>query len=276
MRCGQRIPEVRDHMEVILSDHLGGITDRGLRHVRNDDAVAMLSSTQSGRSLSVLVVCDGVSSAHEPDRAAAAAARTAAHTLLRLTVSGGEAAAEQAMVEAIREADATVCAQPFARGSVLDPPATTIVAAVVDGKQITVGWVGDSRAYWVSDDEAEMLTRDHSWLNEVVDSGALSEAEALRSPYAHAITQCLGAIDRGYRGVPLDPPVRIFDVQGSGFLVLCSDGLWNYAPDPQRIAAMVRSLGERAPARDVAETLVNFALAQGGGDNVTVAVAILP
>jgi serine/threonine protein phosphatase PrpC len=257
------------------SARLGGITDRGFRHTRNDDAIVVLQGTQPNRPLSVLVVCDGVSSAHDSDRAAAAAARTAAHTLLRVTSGGNDQAATDSMVEAIREADATVCAQPHARGSLLDPPATTIVAAVVEGNQITVGWVGDSRAYWVSDGQASLLTHDHSWLNEVVDSGALSEAEALQSPYAHAITQCLGAIDRGYRGVPLDPPVQVFDAQESGYLILCSDGLWNYAPDSERIASLVRAAGAGVTARDVAETLVNFALGQGGGDNVTVAVAYL-
>jgi PPM family protein phosphatase len=276
LRCGRRIAEARDHLEIALSEHLGGITDRGFRHVRNEDAVVLLTSPESQPVRSILVVCDGVSSAHEPDRAAAAAARTTSHALLRLTSGRDQADTPEAMVEAIREADATVCAQPYQRGPLLDPPATTIVAAMVEQNQITVGWVGDSRAYWISEREAILLTRDHSWLNEVVDSGALSEAEAQQSPYAHAITQCLGAIDRGHRGVPLDPSLQTFQAPGSGYLILCTDGLWNYAPEPEQIASLVRTAGTGTTAREVAETLVNYALTRGGGDNVTVAVAYLP
>src|SRR5262249_45385880 len=111
----------------------------------------------------------------------------------------------------------------------------------------------------------------HSWVNETVDRGEMSEEEALRQPLAHALTRCLGPLEVGERLELVEPGIRQRDLPGPGLIILCSDGLWNYYPGGEDIATLVRQAGAVSP-QALSELLVNHALARGGQDNVSVAV----
>ncbi|MFF0378027.1 PP2C family protein-serine/threonine phosphatase [Actinoplanes missouriensis] len=146
-------------------------------------------------------------------------------------------------------------------------PACTIVAAAVRGPHVGFGWVGDSRAYWLNaDGPAEQLTEDDSWAAHMVKLGA-DPIEAMDDPRAHAITAWLGA-DAG----PIMPRVGAFTATHDGLLVLCSDGLWNYLPDPEAFAATVRDCAAGRSLLEAARALVSFANRAGGADNITVAL----
>ncbi|HVW85078.1 MAG TPA: hypothetical protein VHB50_10380, partial [Bryobacteraceae bacterium] len=136
--------------------------------------------------------------------------------------------------------------------------------------RIRIAWLGDSRAYWIGPDDAKQLTHDHSWVHEVVAAGELTAEEANDSKNAHAITRWLGA------DAPEDasPSIAEFEAPGPGFLLLCTDGLWNYAPGTEALADLARSSGSDAIA--IARTLVSFANRSGGHDNITAAVFIWP
>src|SRR5262249_57874387 len=85
--CGRRVRSGRDHQEVDLGI-VAGVTDRGLRHHRNEDAMALATATTAAGPAVVAVVCDGVSSSAHPDEASLAAARAAAGVLLAAVRSG--------------------------------------------------------------------------------------------------------------------------------------------------------------------------------------------
>ena len=147
-----------------------------------------------------------------------------------------------------------------------DGPSCTLVAAVVDTATaaVTVGWVGDSRAYWLADgDAARLLTADHSWAAEMVAAGILDAGAAMRDPRAHAITRWLG-------GPAPKPGVATLSPTGPGVLLLCTDGLWNYVPEAADLAALALPVATRDGPRAAAEALTAHALAAGGRDNVTV------
>jgi serine/threonine protein phosphatase PrpC len=134
---------------------------------------------------------------------------------------------------------------------------------------VSLGWVGDSRAYLIGPESAQQCTLDHSWLNEVADAGNMSLADSLSSPLAHALTRSLGGpIDSSDEPSQLD-----FELpSGPSYLVLCSDGLWNYLPDAGSLAVLIRGQPAEADALARARALVRFALERGGHDNVTAAV----
>ena len=113
------------------------------------------------------------------------------------------------------------------------------------------------------------LTSDHSWLAEVVASGEMNAIEAEKSPQAHAITRWLGAD----AALPIDLSVLTFRFPRSGTLLLCSDGLWNYAQISEEIAALVAGAeAVNCSALSVSRSLVEFALSKGGHDNITAIV----
>ncbi len=262
--CGARLappdPPATDGYAETAGPGLAGQTDPGLRHADNQDAFALSGPAQGGDG-TVVVLCDGVSNSQTPGPAAAAAARTA-HAVLS---SGGN------MRDAILAAHDAVCALPFDRQSRVDPPATTIVAARLASGQATIGWLGDSRAYALGAGGGRLLTRDHSWLVAVTDRGEMTEAAALRDPRAHALLHCLGTSDFTTAS-PCPEPGIITVPATSGWLLLCSDGLWNYA---QTAPALMQaaSQGLHGEAADLCARLVAFARTGGGHDNIT-AVAV--
>jgi serine/threonine protein phosphatase PrpC len=264
--CGARRPDPRDRVEIVLPA-LAGISDRGLRHLHNEDALALRTVTRAGRDpVRIAVVCDGVSSAPRPDLASLAAADTAVATLADLLDGDGEDAAVALDAAARSAAAAVVDVQETAqlpRASAC----TFVAAAVVDGT-VTIAWVGDSRAYWLPAGEEPgcLLTLDDSWIVHTVLAGGMTAERAARDPRAHAITAWLGA-----DATSLEVHLTALRPRAPGTLVLCTDGLWNDHPSPTSLAAALTT----DPAADplgAARELVSAALARGGRDNITVAV----
>jgi serine/threonine protein phosphatase PrpC len=275
--CGHAQPRPRDHQEQEL-EGVAAVSDRGLRHHRNEDAFALsATSLPDGTPAVVAVVCDGVSSAYRPDDASAAAATTANESLLDALEHG--AAPEDAMRDALLTAAQAVTDLADEDGGAggggphHNSPACTCVSAITSGKTFTVGWIGDSRAYWIPDDRSALaarLTEDDSWAARMVAMRLMTEAEAYADDRAHAITGWLGA-----DAVELDPHTASFEPDGPGVVVVCTDGLWNYAESAAELASAVPE-DARARPLHCAQALVGMALDGGGHDNITVAVMPFP
>ncbi|MEV6260425.1 PP2C family serine/threonine-protein phosphatase [Streptomyces sp. NPDC051784] len=275
--CGHAQPRERDHMEQELGS-VAAVSDRGLRHHRNEDSFAVSSTAlPDGSPAVVAIVCDGVSSASRPDEASAAAAGAANEALLESLPRGTHP--QQAMHDAILAASEAVNALAQEQGKALEhdqhrqenAPACTLVGAIAAGGLLVVGWVGDSRAYWVPEDRSQppaRLTEDDSWAAQMVAAGLMSEAEAYADERAHAITGWLGA-----DAYELEPHTASFKPDRPGLVVVCTDGLWNYAEAAGEMAAVVPPDAHRRPLHG-AQVLVGHALDGGGHDNVT--VALLP
>jgi serine/threonine protein phosphatase PrpC len=267
-QCGRAQPAGRDRMEFDLGA-VAGVGDRGKHRARNEDSMAF-ALLDTPRSVAA-VVCDGVASTERADQASQAAADTALDVLAGALLNG--ATPRTALVDSVDAAmtQVTKLAEREPPGSA---PSCTFVAAIVGDGTVTVGWVGDSRAYWLSgrpdDQGGARLTDDDSWAGQIVASGVLSEAEAEEHPNAHVITAWLGA-----DATDLDPHVRTFTPDGAGVVLVCSDGLWNYLPDAAELA---RELTADAAAEPLAaaRSLTRFALDAGGRDNVTVVVVPFP
>ncbi|MFC1399971.1 MULTISPECIES: PP2C family serine/threonine-protein phosphatase [Streptacidiphilus] len=266
--CGRAQPRPRDHQERALAG-VTGVSDRGHRHHRNEDAFAVAATSRPGGSPAVVaVVCDGVSSATRPDEASQAAADTASEYLLEALESGADP--KPAMHAAIMAAAQRV--EELANEGPLEPsrnsPACTIVSAIAADGEVTVGWVGDSRAYWFPDERAgsERLTVDDSWAARMVEAGLMEEAEAYADARAHAITGWLGA-----DAVEVEPHTTVFAPPSAGVVLICTDGLWNYWESAADLGAVVPADARTRPL-EAAQELVRFACERGGHDNITVAV----
>lgn len=256
-QCGEAAKNERDHWSEQPLPWVGGVCDRGIRHTKNEDAMALAATD----SFAVLVVCDGVSTAPNSDVASLAAARAARDLLhvRRGTMAEAGAAANEAIIAAVSHL-----------GTSSEPPSCTFVAATVErsvngGAVIECGWVGDSRGYWFPDaGEPVQLSIDDSWMQEMLAIGS-DPAEIERSPHAHAITRWLGPDSEN-----TEPRTASLHVTEPGWLLLCSDGVWNYAPQTTDLRHHVPT-GPADPVQ-VAEQLVAWANECGGQDNITAAL----
>lgn len=271
--CGSKAPSERDHFTENPAPWVGGACDRGVRHTRNEDALALAADAEP-RSRAVVVVCDGVSSSKDSDVASLAGAR-AARDLLAAERPAGMGVPESRAAAVSALLTRAVAAANDAVVQHTDPASTnaascTFVGAVVEGEQAFVASIGDSRAYWVGDDgSAAVLTTDDSLAQEDIAAG-IPRAEAESGPNSHTITRWLGR-DAG----DIVPETTVFRFPGDGWLLACSDGLWNYASDPigmERVVAGCRAGLEVVAPVPLAEALVAWANGQGGADNVTVAL----
>ncbi len=262
--CGMKQPAARDHSE-LEEEGVAAVSDRGRRHHRNEDAFAVHVDVDGpgGGGRVVAVVCDGVSTTVNPDLASQAAADAALAALAGSRDLVAAAAAAQAAVEGVEGV-----AQPPDLGW----PSCTLLAGVADGGGVDLATLGDCRTFWLpADGPPEVLTQDDSWAADQVGAGAMTTEEAYASPLAHTITRWLGHdADPSWR-----PRLAHFDPPGPGRLVLCSDGLWNYAPTGADVAAAAGPAAGLEPLA-LARRLVDFANQAGGHDNITVVVVDLP
>ena len=262
--CGRKVPSGRDHSELDLA-LLAGVTDRGLRHARNEDAMALATADVPGGPVAIAVVCDGVSTSPRPDEASLAAAQASVRVLLTSARRGDDPAeASRAAVDSAHRA-LTRMSSPG------DAPSATYISAVIAGDAVTVCWLGDSRAYWLSTGpDTVRLSTDDSLAEELVARGTMNEAQALASPQAHVITRWLGA-----DLAEPEPHVVRFEPPGPGVLLVCSDGLWNYRPEAAGLAELALPAALTDPLGAAAE-LVKFAIDAGGMDNITAVLAPFP
>jgi len=223
------------------------VTDTGRRRLRNEDAFVCEPP--------LFAVTDGMGGARAGEIAAELAATA-------LEEGAGQTHGTDALVALVEEANRRIWQR-----SVEDPRTTGMGAvatvALVDAGAgtVAIGHVGDSRGYLLRDGAIEQLTRDHSLVAELVESGVLTPEEAEHHPQRSAITRALGT----------EPEVEVdaFTVDGrpGDVFLLCSDGLSAMIAD-DTLAATIEA--EKRDLERAADALVAAANARGGEDNITV------
>jgi protein phosphatase len=170
-----------------------------------------------------------------------------------------------AVEDALQDAATKINEQIFREANSGDPATekmgSTVVLALVSGSQVRVAHAGDSRAYLFRNGQLRRLTKDHSAVQRMIDHNMLTEAEARDHPDASVILRAFG--QKPEIELEISPPLTLQNGDG---LLLCSDGLCGYVDD----AEIVRTIGDYEDPQQVADALVELALAAGGEDNVTV------
>lgn len=262
MTIDQPIPSERSHFTRSPAPWIAGTSHVGQKHRTNQDAMYLAARDQPQRS-AVLAVSDGVSTALGSEVASLVATEAAAESL------------KQGLADSVPTNAAFAQAFEAAHLAVLnakhtdEPSACTLILALVEPGNITVGNVGDSRAYWLGDDgSAQLLSTDDSMAQARIMLG-MSREEAEQSKQAHSITKWLG---RDASNVT--PSLVTHQPRTNGWVLLCSDGLWNYASSAEEMSGLVSETIKRHGAPElVTESLVQWANDQGGRDNITAALA---
>ena len=143
----------------------------------------------------------------------------------------------------------------------------TVVAIWINDQRLSVAHVGDSRAYLIAHgSQIEALTRDHSLVNRLVELGQITTDEAAVHPQRNVLYRALG------QGEPFDPDVNSIQMPESGYLLLCSDGLWSVVSESD----LQRLVKESGSPEEACHRMVEAANAAGGPDNISAILIRLP
>ncbi|HXA46980.1 MAG TPA: PP2C family serine/threonine-protein phosphatase, partial [Burkholderiaceae bacterium] len=260
--CDSPVKQPYQNLGAIKLDYatnLALVSDRGRHHAINQDS-GIVGRGPSGAM--VLVVADGVSSSDKAEVASATAVAAAYREMIK---APDDEQGHEVVRRAVAMAHAAVMAIPHTRVR-LEEPETTIVAALVRGHLATIAWVGDSRAYTVGNKYARLITRDDSWLADAIEGGRMTLSEALADRRSHFITQCLGMLRDQIR-----IHVRTVVLEPDTWLLVCTDGLWNYFDQPSDMTEAVNDAAPDADAFELCQHLVRLANLAGGHDNITAA-----
>lgn len=247
-----------------------GQTDRGLRRAKNEDDLALVDldtgqgiEPPSAQSIAVngrgvlLAVCDGVGGRRAGEVASALAIQSLPEELDAL---GSNCARSEIFRTAVENVSRRVW-QESRLDPVLEGMTTTLTAALICRGRAVIAHVGDSRAYVLRGGVMRQITRDHSYVAEMVASGALTREEAEKSPYRNVILQAVGQ-KKG-----LEVALDAVELVPGDTLLLCTDGLSEKVPPPE----MARLL-QSGSLREACEALVALANERGGEDNITVLI----
>jgi serine/threonine protein phosphatase PrpC len=241
----------------------------GKQREHNEDSVVAITATVAGNTAGIpfglYVVADGMGGHQFGEVASNAASRILAGEIMRkfhsflfsVPTQQPDDPLQEMMETAFQDAHRIV--QHEAPGS-----GTTLTAALVVGQQITIGHVGDSRAYAVYPaGRVEQLTHDHSLVKRLEELGHLNKEEAANFPHRNVLIRALG------QGETLETDVFTVPFPRNGYLMLCSDGLWGVVTDQE----ILRSISNASTLQRACQNMVDAANTAGGPDNITVVLA---
>jgi serine/threonine protein phosphatase PrpC len=243
----------------------------GKQREHNEDSVLAITSTLAGKSVNVpfglYIVADGMGGHQFGEVASNAAVRVIAGQIIRkfhsylfaLPTQPPQDSLQEIMDSAIKEAHRVI--QRDAPGS-----GTTVTAALVLGQQLTIGHVGDSRAYAIHPaGRIEQLTHDHSLVQRLEELGHLNKEEAASFPHRNVLIRALG------QGDNLEVDIFTIPFPHNGSLMLCTDGLWGVIHEED----IRRALTDPSNLPRACQNLVSAANTSGGPDNISVVLVQL-
>ena len=236
----------------------------GKQRDHNEDCLFSFTATIGGEShnspLGLFIVADGMGGHQFGEVASRTAVRTIANYMLKHLhpylvnpAEGMDEPLQDLMRSAIDDAQRAVTQAAPGSG-------TTLTAALVLGQQMTIGHVGDSRAYALHvDGRCEVLTRDHSLVKRLEELGQISSDEAAAHPNRNVLYRAIG------QGDVLEPDIFTLPFPQPGHLLICSDGLWSVLPED----ALFKLVHAAPTIIDACQDLVTAANNAGGPDNIT-------
>jgi len=256
-------------MKVRAGIEVSSQSDIGCQRQNNEDSFGYWEpedDRQFRRKGRLAVVADGMGGYEGGQEAS----RLAVETLVAAYRDFGGDDPQQALVEALQAAHEQVrrysSAHPELRGMGTTCTAAAIVRGAHGGAEYDALYyvhVGDTRLYLIRDGQITRVTRDHSYVGRLVESGIISQEEAENHPQRNILTAALGTNANLIMDSPRQPePLRPGDV-----LLICSDGLWGQVRDSEILDAV-----ENKSAEQAGRQLIELARERGGPDNITVEI----
>jgi len=244
----------------------------GRKRVQNEDSMFCLSTIMSSNGevepFGLYIVADGMGGHQHGEIASEIATRTMAEHVIRKLITNligpepqpPDESIQEIMKSGIEKAHENI--QERASGG-----GTTLTSVTLFSKQMTIAHVGDSRIYSINQNgRITPLTRDHSLVKRLEELGQLTTEEAAIDPRRNVLYHALG------QEAQLEPEIISSPIPESGYIIVCSDGLWGVIPE-KKIVEIIRN---SSTVNNASQALVSAANEAGGPDNITVILVKLP
>lgn len=240
---------------------VAGLSDVGCQRENNEDSFLYwepVDDRDFQRKGRLAIVADGMGGYEGGQEASRLAVETVREVYDKVVRDDPQAALVEAFLTAHDRIQEYAAQNPELQGM-----GTTCTAIVIRGRQLFFAHVGDSRLYLVRDSQISRLTRDHSYVGRLVESGIVRAEDAEKHPQRHILTAALGAgteiaVDGGEKNVTL---------QDHDDLLLCTDGLWGVVSEDE----LLNAAANHTPSESCA-ALVKLARQRGGPDNITLQI----
>lgn len=244
----------------------------GLQREHNEDALFAMTTNMVSNNISLpiglYIVADGMGGHLHGEKASEVAVHAMASSVLSnlfsFTVDNPneerEESIQELMEEGMRSAHQAILQQAPGGGS-------TLTGLLILQDQMTIAHIGDSRAYQIDPErDVQVLTTDHSLVKRLQDLGQITSDEAAIHPQRNVLYRALGQAE------PIDAEVITSPVPSSGYLMLCSDGLWGVVSDNE----MVKIITTAVSPQEASQKLLEAANTAGGPDNISVIIIEIP
>lgn len=244
---------------VVPVTRLGMKTDLGCVREHNEDRAEFYEPDDPGILATrgcLYLVADGMGG-H-------AAGQIASELAIKKMLAGYYTSTAEDVTEALREGIVTANQHVFQIGAHIPQRSgmgTTLTALALIEDHAYIAHVGDSRAYLMRNNTIQQVTEDHTWVQEQVQKGIMTAAEAEQSPYRNIITRCIGTQPE------VEPDLSAVETVVGDTWLLCSDGLTGAVTDDELLSIV----HDKSPS-EACRQLVELACARGGHDNITVLI----
>lgn len=236
----------------------------GRQREHNEDALffinSLISDEKGQTAVGLFIVADGMGGHQHGEVASETAARVVQDYVMRTLFAKVMSVEPELQSESLQEImeQAVNAAQEIV---VKKAPGggTTLTAALIMGEQVTLAHVGDSRAYFIHEDQIQLLTQDHTLVHRLVELGQLSEEQAKVYPQRNVVYRAIGQLE------PFTPDIHTHMFPRHGYLLVCSDGLWGCVADEE----MKRIVKQNPDPSMACHRLVDAANLAGGPDNIS-------
>lgn len=250
---------------------VGTAQSTGLERSHNEDTLFVMQGNSKGEGslpdFGLFIVADGMGGHRAGEVASAISVRKVAHRITKDTIlhlfdeqNSDEIPPIQDMVRQALEVANDAVVERVPGGG------TTLTVAFLLGNYLTIGHVGDSRAYIISDNGSKAITRDHSLVERLRELGQLSEEEAASHPQRNVLYRAIG------QGTNLEVDVVSHPIPSNGYMLICSDGLWGVVEEDDIQSIILKSSHPQVAC----EQLIQAANAAGGPDNITAVLVQFP
>lgn len=237
-----------------------GRSDIGKVRDTNQDTFAFGQLTDE---TGYLLVCDGMGGENGGNVASQMARDVICNQIIKNLHKGMESNSIRNLIEtSLSAANSTVFSKAKADAS-LHNMGTTAVLAIISNNSVHVGHVGDSRAYLIHDGKLKLLTRDHSWVQMLLETGEIKQEDIKNHPKKNQLTRAIGVETK----IIID--YNEYEILNDDRLMLCTDGLTNSCADSE----MTDIINNSSSSEQAVTALIQAANDDGGYDNITVAMA---